>query len=240
MRSVRAAADGVGYRAVPLADTLAFMTRTDPDLAAVAREPLPYATPPEWGASQVAHVAELLVDQAHLEKKAAAAAMSFLFRVPARSELMRGISALAREELVHFERTLKLLSVRDIEYRAQPPSAYAERLKAGISRTMPQRLVDELLVGAIIEARSCERMRLLATALATVDAEVADFYADLVAAEERHEVLYVDAAALVGGAEEAAARWRVLAQHEAVVLRELPWTPRLHGGQLAAVLGSQA
>lgn len=213
------------------------MMRPEPPVATLARDPLSYVTPMAWAESQVDHVASLLVDQAHLEKKAAAAAMSFLFRVPARSDLMRGISALAREELVHFERTLKLLAARGIEYRAQPPSAYPERLKAGMLRTMPERLTDELLIGAIIEARSCERMSLLASALAKVDPEVADFYADLVTAEERHEVLYVDAAVLVAGAELTASRWRVLSHHEAKVLRELPWTPRLHGGAEVAAAG---
>ncbi|MCC7066154.1 MAG: tRNA-(ms[2]io[6]A)-hydroxylase [Planctomycetes bacterium] len=236
MPSVRGSADGLG--APRLADGTAGATlptimpreSTEPAAETLACDPLPYTTPAAWAASQVGHIADLLIDQAHLEKKAAAAAMSFLFRIPLRSELLRGISALAREELVHFERTLKLLGARGIEYRAQPPSAYAERLKAGTLRTMPERLADELLVGAIIEARSCERMSLLAAALATVDPEVADFYADLVTAEERHEVLYKDAAVLVLGAETAASRWRVLGQHEAKVLRELPWTPRLHGG----------
>lgn len=201
----------------------------------VARDPLPFRTPPSWGPSQRPHVAELLVEQAHLEKKAAAAAMSFLFRVPAAADLLRGLSALAREELVHFERTLKLLAARGVPFTAQPPSAYAERLKAGAARTMPLRLVDELLVGAIIEARSCERMRLLAAALRGHDDEVAAFYLDLVAAEERHEALYVDIASTLASPAEVAARWGELSRHEAAVLAALPWSPRLHGGLPAEV-----
>lgn len=202
---------------------------------APVRAPLPFCTPAAWAPSQLPYVDELLVEQAHLEKKAAAAAMSFLFRVPVASDLLRGLSALAREELVHFERTLKLLAARGVPFVAQPPSAYAERLKAGAARTMPQRLVDELLVGAIIEARSCERMRLLAAALVGHDDEVADFYADLVAAEERHEVLYVDVAATLAAPAVVAARWCELGRHEAAVLGALPWSPRLHGGLPAEV-----
>lgn len=206
------------------------MSPAEPDPQVPARDPLPFRTPPAWAQSQLPHVDELLVEQAHLEKKAAAAALSFLFRVPAAPELLRGLSALAREELVHFERTLKLLGARGVPFTAQPPSAYAERLKAGAARTMPLRLVDELLVGAIIEARSCERMRLLAAALVGHDDDVGAFYEDLVAAEERHEVLYVEVAGTLAAPADVAARWRELGRHEAAVLSALPWSPRLHGG----------
>src|SRR5690606_37945446 len=125
--------------------------------SATSLPPLPYTTPEHWAPAQVEHVATLLVDQAHLEKKAAAGALSFLFRVPGGAEAQRALSALAREELVHFERTLRLLAQRVVPFAPLQPSRYAERLKAAIARTMPRRLADELLVAAIIEARSCER-----------------------------------------------------------------------------------
>ena len=198
---------------------------TPPSLA-----PLPYVTPEIWARSLVPHTATLLVDQAHLEKKAAAAALSFLFRVPGGAEAQRGLSVLAREELVHFERTLRLLAARGIPFAPQPPAAYAERLKTAIGRTMPQRIADELLVAAIIEARSCERMAELARALRSADEELAAFYSDLCEAEARHQSLYVELAANVLPAPELAQRWRALCEHEATVLRSLPWTQRLHGG----------
>lgn len=176
------------------------------------------------------HRDELLLEQAHLEKKAAAAAVAFLFRLPVDAAAQRRLSRLAREELVHFERTLRLLQARGIAFAAQAPSAYAERLKRAIARDLPQRLVDELLVAAIIEARSHERMQLLAAACADLDPELAAFYAELVAAEARHEPLYVALAARVGGAHDVVRRHRELLQHEAAVLHELPWSPRLHGG----------
>ena len=200
---------------------------TLPDAIAHAK---PYVTPASWGDSQRAHTAELLVEQAHLEKKAAACAMSFLFRVPGGAEVQRALSALAREELVHFERTLRLLAARGIPFTAQPPSAYAARLKAGIATSMPERLVDELLVAARIEARSHERMGLLAAALQQDDAELADFYRDLCEAEARHEELYGELARRVVAPDLAAQREAALWVHEADVLRALPWAPRLHGG----------
>ena len=189
-----------------------------------------FVTPAAWAQAQLPHRAELLVEQAHLEKKAAAAAMQFLFRIPASADDLRGLSALAREELVHFERTLRLLAQRRIPFSAQAPSPYAERLKQAVARTMPERLVDELLIAAVIEARSHERMALLAAAFAGSDRELAEFYADLVDAEARHAPLYVDLATRLLPAAAVAARHRLLLVHEAAVLGVLPFAPRLHSG----------
>lgn len=195
---------------------------------------LPFVTPDAWATRLVPHVEELLIEQAHLEKKAAAAAVSFLFRIPGGANVQREISALAREELVHFERTLRLLAARSFTLRPLPPSGYADRLKRGIRTTMPERLVDELLVAAIIEARSCERMTLLGRAFATIDSEVAAFYADLCEAEARHQSLYVEIAARNAPAAEVERRFRELGEHEAAVLRDLPFAPRLHSGIAAS------
>src|SRR5262245_52162097 len=97
------------------------------DLAASAAHT--FVTPLAWAESQRAHVAELLVEQAHLERKAAAAAIAFSFRIAPNVEQQRGLSALAREELLHFERTLRVLAQRGIAFGPLPPSPYAERLK---------------------------------------------------------------------------------------------------------------
>ncbi len=190
----------------------------------------PFVTPRAWGEAQLPHRAELLVEQAHLEKKAAAAAVQLLFRLPPDTSLHRRLSALAREELLHFERTLKLLDARGIVFAPLAPSPYAGRLKTFVARTMPERLADELLVAAVIEARSHERLQLLADAYAAVDPELAAFEADLVAAEARHAPLYIEVAATLLPAAAVAARHRALLEHEAAVLRALPFAPRLHSG----------
>jgi len=200
------------------------------DHDAVSGRRLGCATPADWADRQLDHTAALLVDQAHLEKKAAAAATTFLFRVPLEPRWQRGLSALAREELVHYERVLKLMAARGIALQGQQATEYASGLKRGIAGVMPERLVDELLVAAIIEARSCERMGLLAVALRQGDPELARFYAELVEAEARHEVLYFDIACAVMARAEVEARWGRLAAHEAGVLAGLPWAPRLHSG----------
>ncbi|MCA8977344.1 MAG: tRNA-(ms[2]io[6]A)-hydroxylase [Planctomycetes bacterium] len=201
-----------------------------PDVAGTTARSLLAVTPPEWARRQLDAAADLLVDQAHLEKKAAAAAVNFLFRVPLEPRWQRGLSALAREELVHFERTLRLLAARGLPFANQPATDYAARLKRGAASVMPERLVDELLVAAIIEARSCERMGLLATAFAERDPELAGFYGELVEAEARHEVLYFDLACAIMTVAEVEARWRTMVAHEAEVLRGLPFARRLHGG----------
>ena len=198
-----------------------------------------YATPRLWADAQRRNLATLLVEQAHLEKKAAACAVQFLFRVPVAANGHKALSALAREELVHFERTLRLLQQRGLALTPLPPCDYAGKLKAGCSSRMPERLVDELLVAGIIEARSHERLQLLAAALPGHDDELASFYADLGAAEERHEGIYVDLAGEVLPPAVVAARHRALLAHEAAVLRELPFGPRLHSG-VAGLAGAVA
>lgn len=207
-----------------------YAPRMSAETAAVTTAATAFVTPLPWAEAQCAHTAELLLEQAHLEKKAAACAVQFLFRIPLGVEAHKALSALAREELVHFERTLRLLAQRGIPFGSQPPSDYAVRLKAACSSKMPERLVDELLVAGVIEARSHERMGLLATALRGRDDELADFYADLCAAEERHEGIYVQVAEQLLPAAIVAERHAALRRHEHDVLRALPFAPRLHSG----------
>jgi tRNA 2-(methylsulfanyl)-N6-isopentenyladenosine37 hydroxylase len=189
-----------------------------------------HVTPLAWATAQCAHIDELLIEQAHLEKKAAAAAVQFLFRIGDRGDAQKELSALAREELVHFERTLRLLAARGVAFRTLPPSPYAGQLKAAVAATMPARLLDELWISACIEARSHERMGLLAIALQPVAPEVAAFYADLCEAEARHAPLYAELAAALAPAALVAARRAVIEQREIEVLRQLPFAPRLHSG----------
>lgn len=188
-----------------------------------------YVTPPRWAIAQRGNVDELLLEQAHLEKKAAAGAVAFLFRLRLDARLHRQLSALAREELVHFERTLRLLDRRQVAFLPLASSGYAEKLKKAIRRDMPERIVDELLVAAVIERRSHERMTMLAEALVDREPEVAAFYADLCPSEDRHEELYLELARM-HATWDVGDRYRELLAYEADVLQQLPFTARLHGG----------
>ncbi len=149
-------------------------------------------TPASWVQAAEAQLPSLLVDHAHCEKKAASTAINLIFRYQWDEGLMRPLSALAREELAHFEQMLDVLRARDIPFAPLPASPYAARLHAAASKQEPDRLLDALLVCAFIEARSCDRMQRLAEHL--TDRALAAVYADLLTSEARHHALYVDLA----------------------------------------------
>jgi tRNA-(ms[2]io[6]A)-hydroxylase len=187
------------------------------------------ATDAAWLERVLPHVDELLVEQAHLEKKAASGALTYLFRYPEHVVLLAPLSELAREELGHFERVLALLERRGIPFRRLRPGPYASELLAAVRDTEPERLLDQLLCHAAIEARSCERMRLLARALAGRDDELATLYGDLVRSEARHQSLYVELAARLFPRATVDARQREILSHESAVLARPCELPRLHG-----------
>jgi len=183
-------------------------------------------TDPSWVARVAPGIDELLVDHAHCEKKAAGAAIKLLFAYPHHRFLQVPLARLAREELEHFERMLDVLDRRGVPYRSLPPSPYGARLHACVRRDEPDRAIDVLLVAALIEARSCERMRLLADRLD--DPELASLFAALLPGEARHHRLYVDLACRLGDPSAVRARLRALAEVEAAILREPAPFTRLH------------
>ncbi len=144
---------------------------------------LPCATPAGWIEAALDNQALLLIDHAQCEKKAASTAMSLMYRYVDRPLLLTKMSQLAREELLHFEQVVKLMEERGIHYRHISASRYADGLRQHVGREDPQRLIDILIVGAFIEARSCERFARL---IPHLDAELAKFYRSLVKSEGRH------------------------------------------------------
>jgi len=151
------------------------------------------STPPGWvdAAADPAALPMLLVDHANCEKKAASTALSLLFRYEQHQVLTERLSRLAREELRHFEQVRRLMRLRDIEWRRVPASRYAAGLAEATRHAEPGRLVDRLIIGAFIEARSCERFALLAPRL---DDELSRFYAGLLTSEARHFHHYLELA----------------------------------------------
>ena len=176
------------------------------------------ASRPDWIAEALADVETLLLDHAHCEKKAASTAINLIFRYTDRTELMAPLSALAREELIHFEEVLKVLAQRGIEFRRLEPSRYAPRVLAAARKKEPHRLLDTLLCCSLIEARSCERIQLLAEALQEDEPQLAEMYAELFKSEARHHGTYVELATRFFPREEVRARLEELAAHEAEVL----------------------
>lgn len=183
-------------------------------------------TGPAWLARALAHLDDILVDHAHCEKKAASTALSLLFRYPDRSELLRPLSRLAREELRHFERVVDALAARGVGLWRQVPSPYAAQLMAAVRTEEPARLLDTLLCMGLIEARSCERLRLLADAVP--DPALAELFGGLLASEARHHKTYLTLAAQVAPGDTLRGRLAELARHEAAVIAQAPEWPRLH------------
>lgn len=141
------------------------------------------ATPPAWIERAMQHPEELLIDHANCEKKAAGTALTLMFRYAEKEDLQQKMSRLAREELRHFEQVTALMKKRGIRYRQLSASEYAKRLHQQVRRDEPGKLVDTLIIGAFIEARSCERFYRL---LPFLDAELAKFYQSLLKSEARH------------------------------------------------------
>lgn len=181
---------------------------------------------PEWVERAVRDLDEVLLDHAHCEKKAAGGALRLLFSYPNQIFLQDPLADLAKEELTHFQQLLELLAQRDIVFERQKPSAYAGKLHASIRSKDPHRLTDLLLTCALIEARSCERMKLLSEA--PIDAELQTFYKDLLASEARHHQVYVELACQVEAPEKVRTRLAELALIEAKILAEAGPDTRLH------------
>jgi tRNA-(ms[2]io[6]A)-hydroxylase len=158
-----------------------------PDLS-VLEAFLPCATPEAWLQAACNDLPTLLIDHANCEKKAAATAVNLLYRYVERPELIWRMSRLAREELRHFEQVTSLMAQRGIAYRQLNSARYAGGLHRHIRSHEPARLIDTLIVGALIEARSCERFARLAPRL---DAELGRFYRGLLASEARHFQSYL-------------------------------------------------
>lgn len=183
------------------------------------------STDSAWLGRALAAIDDVLVDHAHCEKKAASTAVSLLFRYPESPRLSIELARLAREELVHYEQVLGLLAARGVPLRRLRPSPYASALLAAVRPAEPGRMVDTLLCLALIEARSCERMQILADALS--DATLAAFYRGLVASEARHHRRYVALAEEAAGGD-VTERLSALAAHEAAVIAGMPPWPRMH------------
>ena len=183
-------------------------------------------TGPGWLDRVLPHLDELLVDHAHCEKKAAATALGLIFRHPERPELVVPLSRLAREELAHFEEVVEAIERRGGRFRRLAPSPYAPRLLSTRRDPEPERLLDTLLAAALIEARSCERMTILAEHLP--DADLRRLYRGLLASEARHHASYLDLARPLVPEADFRRRLAELSAHEARVLADAPPEPRMH------------
>ena len=146
------------------------------------------STPDEWLDAACDRLPEMLLDHANCELKAASTALGFLYRYPDRSALVQRMSRLAREELRHFEQVRSIMEDMGIPFERLTASRYAGGLRDAARRDEPHKLLDLLLIGALIEARSCERFAKIAPRLPE---KLGRFYSGLLASEARHFEHYI-------------------------------------------------
>ncbi|WP_442485419.1 tRNA-(ms[2]io[6]A)-hydroxylase [Aeoliella sp. SH292] len=171
-------------------------------------------------------LAEILIDHAHCEKKAAGTALNLMFAYVEDIELCQEMTEIVNEELEHFHMVLDLLAKRGIKFRRTKPSSYGRKLNDLVRKGEPHRAVDRLLVAGLIEARSCERFSVLAEHVE--DQELAEFYRSLFESEARHHTTYTRLAKHFAPEAEVMARLDELAAAEAEIMEEGEELPRMH------------
>lgn len=195
------------------------------DISAI-QQFLPCPTPPAWIEWALEHPEILLIDHAHCEKKAASTAINLMFRYVDRPELLDALSRLAREELLHFEQVLDIMRKRGVVYDHMTPSRYANGMRQHMRTKEPQRLIDILIIGAFIEARSCERFAALAP---HVDKELGRYYKFLLKSESRHFEDYLTLAQLYAG-EDISQRVAFFREKEQELVESVDTEFRFHAG----------
>ncbi|MGV3591194.1 MAG: tRNA-(ms[2]io[6]A)-hydroxylase [Gammaproteobacteria bacterium] len=184
------------------------------------------ATPASWVDAALQQLDVLLVDHANCEKKAAATAMNLMYKYVDKPELLERMSQLAREELLHFEQVVGLMRERGMAYTHLGPSRYAGSLRQHIRTHEPAKLVDTLIIGAFVEARSCERFAAVAPHL---DAQLGRFYTSLLRSEARHYEYYLELARAYAN-EDIAPRIEFFAALEAELISTPDADFRFHSG----------
>ena len=188
---------------------------------------LPCATPDLWLENALNNQAIMLVDHANCEKKAASTALNLIYRYTDNFELLNKMSRLVREEMRHFEQVIKIMKRRDIPYQHISASRYAAGLREVVRKDDPGRLVDVLIVGAFIEARSCERFAKIAPHL---DNELKEFYQSLLKSEARHYQDYLALATKAAGNESIDQRIAVISRCEQELIEAPDTEFRFHSG----------
>ncbi len=183
-------------------------------------------TRPGWYDFIEDHLDLILIDHAHLEKRAASTALSMVFRYTGREGVPRQLGEVVQEEMEHFTRMLDILEERDVELRRLEPAPYAKELVAAIRPEEPHKFLDKLLVAGLIEARSCERFSILGEHVD--DDGLAAFYRELFEAEANHYTLYTGLARRHFPQQEVENRLDELAHIEVEALKAGCEIPRLH------------
>ena len=186
-------------------------------------------TDPRWANIAEKNIEEILTDHAYCEQKAASTAISLIVGYPEKSELVDKMTALAREEMGHFQMVHNRIMQRGLVLGRERKDAYVGQLSTffpkGGDREL--RLIHRLLVCALIEARSCERFRVLSENLE--DEELSEFYHTLMISEANHYTMFLKLARTYGKREEVDQMWQDLLEYEAEVISNLGTEGLIHG-----------
>ena len=186
-------------------------------------------TDPRWVNIVEKNIDEILTDHAYCEQKAASTAISLIVSFPEYTDLIEEMIALSREEMGHFKMVHDRIIARGQKLGGDRKDEYVLQLvkffPKGGSRTT--QLVHRLLYAALIEARSCERFRLLSEELE--DKELAEFYHKLMVSEASHYTMFLKFARQYGDRQEVDQKWQALLEHEAEIMRDLSKNESIHG-----------
>jgi tRNA-(ms[2]io[6]A)-hydroxylase len=189
---------------------------------------LRYDTPRDWLDCVFGSFGDFLVDHAACERKASATGMSFVVRYPDRPTLIEPMIEFAREELEHFHIVYKLVARRGLRLVDDYKDPYVNALRARCRSTPELLLLDRLLVAGVVEARGCERLSLVASALESKEPDLAPIYLELARAESRHHGLFFRLARQIFPERDVVERAAELLDFEAALVKRLPHLPRVH------------
>ena len=179
-----------------------------------------------WIKLALSNPIEILIDHAHCERKAAGVAVQLMFRYPSEPNLAEVLSPIAREELEHFERILYFLKDLGHSLKALKPPPYGGELSKNIRKEEPHRMLDSFLIAGLIEARSHERLGLLA--LNSENESFKVLYKSLLESEARHFGIYWKLAQTKFSKTQTFKRLEELSKFEAEILAETCLMPRVH------------
>jgi tRNA-(ms[2]io[6]A)-hydroxylase len=189
---------------------------------------LRYRTPKTWLEIVFADFDAFLVDHAACERKASATGMSFVVRYPDKQQLIEPLIEFAREELEHFQIVYRLIAERGLTLVNDYKDPYVNALREQCRGAGEALLLDRLVVAGVVEARGCERLFMVAEALAERDARLAAIYLDLARAESRHHGLFFRLARQIFAESQVEERASRFLDFEAGLVESLPHRAAVH------------
>lgn len=186
-------------------------------------------TDPRWANIVESNIGEILSDHAWCEQKAATNAITMIINNSEKEELVTELITIAREEMEHFQMVHDIIKKRNLEFTRERKDDYVNQLAKFMKKdgSREQSLIDRLLFSAMIEARSCERFKVLSENIK--DEELAKFYRDLMISEAGHYTTFLNFARKYGNVDEVNKRWKQWIEFEGELITNYGKTGTIHG-----------